>query len=196
MTVLPKEVCLVCGGFVSTGQVVIECSKCDCLIHHKCYKTTRNDSLGNFLCKACAVTSMLRYNPFKFDQLEDQDVDIDNSITKLCQILEHCNQYGTSATNDILNSLQDKQMALMFQNIDGNGSNFDSMCVDLQRYHQKFSVIALAETNVGPQMSSLYQITGYNSFYQETFSGKRKGTGVALYTHESLGATINDSLST
>ena len=195
MTVLPKEVCLVCGGFVSTGQVVIECSKCDCLIHHKCYKTTRNDSLGNFLCKACAVTSMLRYNPFKFDQLEDQDVDIDNSITKLCQILEHCNQYGTSATNDILNSLQDKQMALMFQNIDGNGSNFDSMCVDLQRYHQKFSVIALAETNVGPQMSSLYQITGYNSFYQETFSGKRKGTGVALYTHESLGATINDSLS-
>ena len=65
----------------------------------------------------------------------------------------------------------------MFQNIDGNKSNFDSLAIESQRYNTKFTVIALAETNTGPECSNLYPLTGYNSFYQNTLPDKRKGTG-------------------
>ena len=69
------------------------------------------------------------------------------------------------------------------------------MAIETKRYTHNFSIIALAETNEGPHMSSLYQLPGYNSFYQETFELKKKGSGVAMYLLDSLNGTRNNQLS-
>ena len=57
--------------------------------------------------------------------------------------------------------------------------SFKTFTEILKKYN-KFGIVGLAETNVGPELSSLYQIAGYNSFHQNTFSDKFKGAGVAL----------------
>ena len=51
------------------------------------------------------------------------------------------------------------------------------------------------QLNVDPMLKNLYPITNYNSFYQDTMTNKTKGTGVALYVHNSLNAVINHGLS-
>ena len=85
--------------------------------------------------------------------------------------------------------------SMLFQNIDGNKSNFDTLAIELKRYEFQFSIIALAETNVGPNMSAMFEIDNYKGFYQETCVDKKKGSGVALYIHDSLNATPLDNVS-
>ena len=60
----------------------------------------------------------------------------------------------------------------------------------------KFSIIALAETNTKVENSDLYPISGYSHFYGEKLPGKSKGSGVCIYVHDSLNATVNQQLST
>ena len=80
-------------------------------------------------------------------------------------------------------------------NIDGNASNFDELAVEISMFNFQFSVIGIAETNTAPELSSLYQLTNYNSFYQDKIPNKAKGSGVALYIHNSLNATVDLNLS-
>lgn len=196
MTVLIKEVCNTCSSSVSIGQAIIECSRCNCIIHHKCYKPSNSDDSGNFLCDSCSSNKQQRYNPFKYD-IHDDEIDPDDSVTKLTTILENCTMLNRTMINETMKDVSNSKgkISLLFQNIDGNKSNFDMMCIDLCRYDQKFSIIALAETNVGPEMSSMYQLPDYNSFYQSTSENKQKGTGVAMYVHKSLSATVDTHLS-
>ena len=72
-----------------------------------------------------------------------------------------------------------------------NKLNFDTLAVELKRYEFEFSIIALAETNEGSEIKDLYQLTNYRSFYQEKLNyNKKKGSGVALYIHNTLYADI------
>ena len=84
---------------------------------------------------------------------------------------------------------------MLFQNIDGNRTNFDAFSMELQRIALQFQIIGLAETNVGIDESSVYKLEGYNSHYQDKCNNKTKGTGVALYIKEELNAVVNDELS-
>ena len=43
--------------------------------------------------------------------------------------------------------------------------------------------------------SGLYPLNNYIAYYQDSYPGKSKGTGVALYVHNSLNATLCDELS-
>ena len=65
----------------------------------------------------------------------------------------------------------------------------------IQNTNYPYSVIGLAETNTDPSESSVYQLDNYNSFYQSTFPGKKKGSGVAVYVNKDFNATLNSSLS-
>ena len=47
----------------------------------------------------------------------------------------------------------------------------------------------MAETNIKPSNKDLYSLHDYTSFYQEINENKSKGTGVALYIHNSIKAT-------
>ena len=90
-----------------------------------------------------------------------------------------------STSNELLSSF--------FLNIDGNKTNFDQLLVLLKSINHQFSAIGLAETNIGPDMSSLYCMPGYTAFYQNIRENKLKGTGVALYLHDTLnGVVVNE----
>lgn len=83
----------------------------------------------------------------------------------------------------------------LFENIDGKQSNCDNFSLHIENLKHKFSVIGLAETNTNPQNKDLFKLNKYSSLYQEIDATKSKGTGVALYIHNSLTATVDQSLS-
>ncbi|KAL5252975.1 hypothetical protein ACHWQZ_G015666 [Mnemiopsis leidyi] len=81
------------------------------------------------------------------------------------------------------------------QNIDGNKTNFDAFSLEMERVAEKFQIIGLAETNITAEESHVYQLEGYNSFYQTKHINKLKGSGVAIYVNESLNAVVDNELS-
>ena len=69
----------------------------------------------------------------------------------------------------------------MFNNIDGNKTNFDSLTVDLERHSTQFSIIGICETNIDSSHKDMYFIEGYDSCYQSKISEKSKGSGLGIY---------------
>jgi hypothetical protein len=169
---------------------------CNSVIHTKCFKQSEFEiTENNYYCKTCKLEIIKKYNPFKLISDEDESNEFDENIAKRSQILENCKSYSAKDYNQISKDVSNSSTSMLFLNIDGNKSNFNSLLAELERYNEKFSIIGIAETNVCPDVSSVYQMPGYNSYYQNTQEGKSKGTGVALYIHNSLSATIHDKAS-
>ena len=121
----------------------------------------------------------------------DEFITISNLLNncKSCSSISDLNRYLTN------HSASSSNFSTLFLNIDGNRSNFDSFTVDIHRIDHNFSVIGIAETNIDPIHKDLFMLDNYVSFYQDTQAGKSKGTGVALYIHYSLVASVNQNLS-
>ena len=197
MTPLIKEVCPVCSKNIVIGQTIVECFHCDCLMHHKCYrKSNPNNQSDEFYCQLCVHLDKVRYNPFKLlTDNDDNDDNLDEYTSKISNTLNNCNSYTTSDLNNILSNQVNKHSSILFQNIDGNKSNFDTLAIETRRYKRKFSVIALAETNTEKELGNIFQLDGYNSYYQDTAPNKPKGTGVALYIDDKFNATVIENIS-
>ena len=208
MSSLTKEICRYCSKNISVGQIIIECDNCKSLAHGKCYKISgyemKDDEL---LCDVCVKDHVQRYNPFK-ELLEDTDnpnTNYDNleSFQNINTILKSCKSYDKTSFNQLpysSNNVSEKQLfSSYFLNIDGNLSNFDSFIAEIHQLKNAFSVIGLAETNCNPNNKDLYNITNYTSFYQNTVVNngvsKKKGSGVAIYIHNSLNAIQDTSRS-
>ena len=205
---LIKEVCGYCLKNVNIGQAVTECDKCDCIIHTKCFKKSKFQVINNRnYCNNCKETIEKRYNPFESmcrsnahndysDRAYNAEIgDCFEELSSISQLLNNCIRYKTiNDFNDSLvnsdTSLMNKNFSVLFQNIDGNKTNFDNFAINIEKqFKHKFSVIGLAETNTDPINKDLYPLQDYTSFYQEINADKLKGTGVALYIHNSLNFT-------
>ena len=203
---MKKEVCSCCFKYISLGQSITECEKCDTVIHTKCYKTSNFLITSNqTFCGGCVALKQSQYNPFLSilnNHSRDNDThsydqelpEVFDSLHTASHILEKCSSFCTSEFNSLLTKTNADFSSLFF-NIDGNKTNFDEFAAYLSTLHKEMSIIGLAETNINPSNKCLYPITNYTSFYQENMAGKSKGTGVALYVHNSLNATLNPSLS-
>ena len=195
MTGLIKEVCVHCQASVNLGQAITECSVCDCIIHSKCFDKSIHVFFENeFFCSNCKYLATKRYNPFKTD-FENDEIDENDILHSVAQKLTSCKSHNIKEINNSYTDLLKEHTSIFFQNIDGNKSNFDTLAVSLKQFTAKFPIIALAETNVCPENGELYQITDYTPKYQNKIAGKNKGSGVAIYVHNSLNATINSNLS-
>ena len=197
---IKKEICSYCSKYINIGQSICECTKCDCVIHTKCYKSSNFDIInGSYFCDACKTDIVTRYNPYKFDNdmnVEDNEYTyVSETLHKLSNILESCKPYTVNDVNNIPSSNFTENISTFFLNVDGNQTNFDNLIVEMEQFKHTFSIIGIAETNTDATNSSIYNIPDYNSFYQDTQPNKKKGTGVALYVHKSLNATINYNLS-
>ena len=204
---LTKELCNCCSRPINIGQPIAECSICDIIIHGKCFSASNFFYVQNmFICVSCNdAENVLKYNPFssldtgestKFYDTDPSDV-ID-STKQISAILDNCSLCSIQEVNKLFCSNTDRptdKFSNFFLNIDGNKTNFDSLVSELETFTEKFSVIGLAETNIDPSLKSLYEISGYNSYYQSVSEGKSKGTGVALYIHESLNSELDQELS-
>ena len=186
-----KEVCEPCSKTINIGQPLLECEGCHIAIHTKCFKKAGFcPTNGLWVCQTCSISMVPRYNPFleiinndseKF--YDDDGFCHDENIHQISNVLERCKGYSASALNSEIPKITNTQtktctkFSSYFINIDGNKTNFDSLCAELNRIDTKFSVIGIAETNTDEPLKDLYQIPSYNSFYQATQENKLKGTG-------------------
>ena len=192
---LPKELCNHCQKSIRLGLPHFECFNCSKILHAKCFKPSLAEVINdNFYCMNCKQSIPRRYNPFK--TMVDLDThDSDPGLQQMCDILENCKSYSINDLNTSMKPNFKENLAMIFQNIDGNKTNFDSFNLELDRISDKFHVVGIAETNVGADESSVYNIEGYNCFYQDKHINKSKGSGVALYLTDSLNGVVNDELS-
>ena len=204
-TKLSKEVCSSCVKSINIGQCSIECNKCNQIIHTKCYKKADFQNINHsHYCTICAALVPTVYNPFKTltyhkdndgDHFYNNDFyDTIDSLTNASGVLEHCKTYLSSEIKSLAESPVD--FTNMFYNIDGNKANFDQFAAELTLVKHNFSIIGLAETNTDPEHACLFPLNNYRSFYNNCMEDKSKGTGVAIYVHESLNATVNEYAST
>ena len=203
---IPREYCGCCKKAIYFGQTILECDGCNVIIHGKCYKNSKfsnRDCL--WLCESCKNTHEPRYNPFRSiyaatsgdnEAFYDEDpADYIDTFQVMTNLLDKCSSYSKNEFNDMSIKIDEPENASLFSsyflNIDGNSSNFDELSIELNQLKHKFSVIGLAETNTDPSHKDLFQLHNYKSFYQDKIANKKKGTGVALYVHDSFNATLN-----
>lgn len=169
-------------------------------------------------CSSCSHKISYIYNPFRNLNHSEHSIDDDkfynttelndlyDDISKISNTLENCKSLATFTDMDdsiscalaLASNASDKSsnpFSVIFLNIDGNKSNFDSLAAEVDILKHKFSILGLAETNTDPSNKDLYPLDGYNSFYQDPYPNKSKGTGVAMYVHTSIKASINSKLS-
>jgi len=197
-----KEICRCCSKNIQVGQPTTECKNCIIIIHTKCYKKSNFKNINNLhYCGTCQPLIPTRYNPFKhnstvpFDDDESDHFYNENiyetadCLSRASQIMEECRDVPADTVKSYLNCQSD--FSTYFYNVDGLKSNFDCLAAELSQFKNKFSIIGLAETNTDPSQSPLFNLDGYNSFFGDVLPGKFKGSGVALYVHESFNATLN-----
>ena len=215
--VLIKEICGSCNKSINKGQSITECGKCNLAIHTKCLKKFgKFKSINNkSYCENCFDSVPKIYNPFRNlngsslnnsnqnDGNNDRNYennleDVFEELNEASNILEYCKSLKSTSELDRhveLKGVYCTNFSTLFQNVDGNRSNFDSFAVHLKKMKHKFSVIGLAETNTEPTNKELFCLDGYTSFYQDKHPTKLKGTGVALYIHNALSAKVENGLS-
>ena len=190
-----KEICSHCRKNVGLGIPHFECSLCYHILHAKCFKPSNAQVIDEkFYCSNCKHLVTIKYNPFKHMTDPEAD-DYDPCIQKMSDVLETCTNYTLRDFNNHITPHMQSNFSTIFQNIDGNKTNFDTFSLELERVAKKFQIIGLAETNISAEESPVYQLEGYNSFYQSKQMNKLKGTGVALYVNENLNAVVNSELS-
>ena len=200
---LSKEVCECCHKQINIGQAITECLLCMIIIHTKCFKQSNIKLVNNnYYCSNCATHVDVRYDPFlntycdnntasdTTHYYDEELTDTSEILRQSSDILQNCLGLDTiTDLNTLLNSnpeLTHSCFSSLFFNLDGNKSNFDTFAVELERHDHTFSVIGLAETNTMSSQKNLFQLNDYNSYYQDCYPGKNKGSGVALYIHKTL----------
>ena len=212
---IPKEPCGHCGKSINKGQSITECKKCNIAIHTKCTKKSNFNLVNDkWYCENCSNTIVHIYNPFRNlngsntrygTTVDDSDRHYDFNIEDILDdlndakdVLENCRSLRSILEFNRhfeLKGITNNHFSTIFQNIDGNRTNFDNFTGHISNVEHTFSMIGLAETNVSPENKNLYNLDEYTSFYQEVDPTKSKGTGVALYVHDSLTATMDKNLS-
>ena len=204
---IPKELCGCCQKYINIGQFILECELCQSVIHAKCYKNSEFENIDNLWnCKTCALKHESRYNPFKSCINSKSGVFYDDEPPESIELLEHmsnilssCQSHSKKEVNNLIANLKlsgnTSLFSSYFLNIDGNLSNFDEFQIEMNEIKHNFSIIRLAETNSNTTHKNLYNLPSYNSFYQDKIPNKKKGTGVAMYVHDSFNATVNEQYS-
>ena len=201
-----REVCEFCSKSILIGQTTILCKHCDSIFHARCITPENFEQYrGNSYCRSCILKNEIRrYNPFfsMFDDVnpdkfyDDESSELVESVEQQSRILENCKDYNCKKFNDLMNNDRCSEFSGLFINIDGNKSNFDKFTTELHRLEHKFSVVALAETNIDSCNKDLYCLSeDYDSVYQSKIEGKKKGSGLGLYINRKYNFTLNDSLS-
>lgn len=203
---LKREACEYCSKTINIGQSIIECKKCSKIIHTKCFEISGFVPINcSYYCTLCFESIPRQYNPFKShhshitsdnDNFYNEELaDALDTVNAASNILDNCKMYNLKDIDNLIANHEKVDFSTFFTNIDGNKSNFDSLVVELSNMNNQLSIIGLAETNIEPSLQHLFPITNYKSFYQNPMSGKKKGTGVALYIHQSFNATIMPEIS-
>ena len=185
-----RERCPDCGNNVLSHQKIMICQSCNAIYHAKCSEQNFkfNHVKCTWQCNECLTADRShRYNPFdsiSYDKHDPNSLEVDEDMETISNILKNCNYYNQKSFKQLTKNMSDStdpSLCVLFNNIDGNASNFDNFVADISQYKQKFAIIALAETNMDEENKDLYKINGYNSEYNSKITGKKKGSGLGIY---------------
>ena len=206
---IQREICSDCKKNILIGQRYLECNNCLKIIHKNCFRSSNFSLCDTFyICPNCVNINKKRYNPFKYitsndgvrnsddDKFYSEDLmETFSCIKKASNMLENCSYYKLKSENSIeYNMVEACDFKTPIYNIDGNRSNFDTFSSELQTQNTKYSIIALAETNISKDKGDLYPLIDYTHYYNDKLPNKSKGSGVCMYVHNSFNATVNNKL--
>ena len=200
--------CSACSGPVLPSESVGRCDCCpkETIFHGSCVNKcnfnsklydSEHDYNGQFLCDS--HLSLRKYNPYKvilkslrgddkFNTVSEEETD---TLETVSDILDKCINFDSKSfdattkrlTTDHKNIICSTFMCL---NIDGFKSNFDPFVGSLSLLKTKPCVIGFVETNITEDELKLYQIEGYVSVGISKMTGKRKGSGLAMFIRKDL----------
>ena len=185
-----RERCPGCDTDILGHHKFIICRGCNVMYHAICSENNfkYNHVKCIWLCAQCTVDGPSRYNPFdsvNYDKHDPSSLESNEDVEFISNILKNCNRYDTTTLKHLFANLKSKSdsniISVLFNNIDGNASNFDTFIADISQYNENFGVFALAETNIDEVNKDLYRVNGYNSEYLSKMAGKKKGSGLGIY---------------
>ena len=183
-----KETCHGCSKFLLKHHPFVICKTCEKICHAKCgSKLFKFDHIeDSWLCSECNLLEESRYNPFKsyrHDKYSQPDNDAFEEIHELESLLNDCNRHNFKELKSLITSSNDP-FSILFKNIDGVASNFDTFSTEL--LINNLSIITMAETNIDECNKTSYNLQGYQSEYQSKIADKFKGSGLAIYIKDTF----------
>ena len=198
-----REKCKGCAKSILLHNKIMKCETCELIVHAKCAISLvkfEYDNLQNrWSCWECVSNTPKVYNPFNsivYDKYDPNNMENIGDLKEISNILKNCQNYDKSkfSNNFPKSNESGNVLSVMFNNIDGNASNFDAFVSQIGQYKTNFSIIGIAETNTNQYHKNLYKMNNYNSEYNDKFPEKSKGSGVAMYVHDSLNYNRIDNL--
>ena len=198
-----REICSGCCKNIYVHNAIAICQDCSKAMHDKCAMKfmSYNNIDDEWLCAPCMNAKPERYNPFKsynkfYKHLPNHESDNDD-IAHISHILSNCNNFNRQNFKHILEYKEiternSNSFSIVFNNIDGNSSNFDKFVAEISSTKTMPTIVALAETNIDECHKNLYNINGYDSVYQSKIHNKKKGSGLGMYILDELQYTVID----
>ena len=115
------------------------CESCKKIVHSHCAKKTfdYNSITSCWQCNVCISSSPPGYNSFStisHDRHDPVRLDKFEDVIEIRKILDCCHSYNPKSLNHLIKSLHSnsaEKFSCIFNNIDGNASNFDPYDVDI-----------------------------------------------------------------
>ena len=197
-----KNKCKGCNKFILTHNKILACKSCDTIVHSQCARKLfqYSHTQDTWECNSCIDKSPTRYNPFApvlvHDKYDPVHLDEYEDVSEISKIHESCKSYNYTNFRNLmkLHSAEGHCLSALFNNIDGNASNFDTFATEITQARHAFSFIGVAETNIDSELKDLYKIPGYMSEYNDKYPDKAKGSGVGLYIQDSFTYTPLEKL--
>ena len=146
MNAVIRERCGNCRGNILTHNPVAICNQCNKIVHANCSTLFEYDQvIDTWFCETCKLSRIHRYNPFEYfsDNRYNQDIaEHFEDINIISNILNNCSIYTTQSASNACSS----KFSVLFNNIDGNMTNFDNFAVEVSGLN--VPVIGIAETNI------------------------------------------------
>ena len=175
-----KNKCKGCNKFILTHNKILACESCEAIVHSQCAKNLfqYSHTEDTWKCNSCIAKSPTRYNPFApiivHDKYDPVHLDEFEDVSEISRIHESCKMYSYNNFRNLikLHSKEGHCPSALFNNIDGNATNFDTFATEITQAKHVFSFIGIAETNVDSELKDLYRIPGYIAEYNDKFPDK------------------------
>ena len=187
-----------CCKQIYTHHKVLICFSCNKISHYNCCKSlyTYNQVNDQWFCNSCDVNIDNYYNPFSSicsNQCLDNEPEAYQEISNVSELLKNCKITNKKDLNQKFFGFDKLPLSILFNNIDGFSENFDMFSAELLSLKNRFDLLAIAETNIDETHKNLYNILGYESFFNSKIPGKHKGSGLGIYMNENFtGNKLND----
>ena len=145
-----KEKCEGCNKFILIHNRIVSCNTCNKLVHSQCANNIfqYNHVTDCWQCNVCISCTPTRYNPFStisHDRHDPVHMDEFEDVIEVKKILDSCQTYNPKSLNYLMNLHNDEneKLTTLFNNIDGNASNFDTFVTGITQYNHPFLLLVL-----------------------------------------------------